>query len=53
MDLALLVQRDGVKSFEERVCQVAGTFPAQYVFDLSGPWAPFNFVEIDLHTAAA
>ncbi len=53
MDLAFLVQRDGVKSFEECVYQVAGTFPAQYLFDFSGPWAPFNFVALDLHVAAA
>lgn len=52
MDLAFLVPRDGVKTFEECVCQVAGTFPAQYLFDFSGPWAPFNFVELDLHGAA-
>lgn len=53
MDLAFLVDRADVKVFEERVYQVAGTFPAQYVFDYSGPWAPFNFVELDLKSAAA
>ena len=53
MDLAFLVPRDGVKSFEERVYVVAGTFPAQYLFDFNGPWAPFHFVELDLHVAAA
>ncbi len=52
MDLSFLVDRDSVKSFEERVYQVAGTFPAQYTFDFNGPWAPFNFVELDLRTAA-
>ncbi|MDD5309174.1 MAG: GvpL/GvpF family gas vesicle protein [Deltaproteobacteria bacterium] len=53
MDVAFLVDRERQKVFEERVYQVAGTFPAQYLFDFSGPWAPFNFVELDLHTAAA
>lgn len=53
MDLAFLVDRAGLKPFEERVYQVAGTFPAQYVFDYTGPWAPFNFVELDLQSAAA
>ena len=37
----------------KRVYQVAGTFPTQYLFDFSGPWAPFNFVELDLQSAAA
>ncbi|HUU01257.1 MAG TPA: GvpL/GvpF family gas vesicle protein [Myxococcota bacterium] len=53
MDLAFLVDRGGLKPFEERVYQVAGTFPAQCTFDYNGPWAPFNFVELDLQPAAA
>lgn len=53
MDLAFLVDREGQQPFEERIYQVAATFPAQYVFDYSGPWAPFNFVELDLQSAAA
>lgn len=53
MDLAFLVARDHVPAFEECVYEVAGTFPAQYVFDYSGPWAPFNFVDLDLRSAAA
>jgi hypothetical protein len=48
MDLAFLVDRDGQKAFEERIYQVAGAFPAEYVFDYSGPWAPFHFVDLDL-----
>jgi hypothetical protein len=47
-DVAFLVDRDGQKAFEERVYQVAGGFPAEYVFDYSGPWAPFHFVDLDL-----
>jgi hypothetical protein len=53
MEVAFLVERERQKSFEERVYQVAAEFPAHFVFDLSGPWAPFNFVELDLHTATA
>jgi hypothetical protein len=53
MDLAFLVDRAGLKEFEERVYQVAGTFPTQYVFDYSGPWAPFNFIDLDLQPTAA
>ena len=52
MEVAFLVDRERQKAFEERVYQVAGTFPTQYLFDFSGPWAPFNFVELDLQTAA-
>ncbi len=48
MDVAFLVDRDAQKAFEERVYQVAGAFPAEYVFDYSGPWAPFHFVNLDL-----
>ena len=47
-----LVERERLKIFEEQVYQVAGTFPAQYLFDYGGPWAPFNFAELDLRTAA-
>ncbi|HVE84047.1 MAG TPA: GvpL/GvpF family gas vesicle protein [Myxococcales bacterium] len=53
MDLAFLVDRDALKPFEERIYQVAATFPAQYIFDYSGPWAPFNFVDLDLQSTAA
>ena len=50
MDLAFLVERARMRDFEERVNQVAGTFPACYLFDYGGPWAPFNFAELDLRT---
>ena len=46
-DLAFLVEREKVPAFEQLIYQVAGTFPAQYVFDYSGPWAPFNFVALE------
>ncbi len=52
MDLAFLVERERLRVFEEQVYQVAGMFPAQYVFDYGGPWAPFNFADLDLRTAA-
>lgn len=53
MDLAFLVDRQGLKPFEECVYQAADMFPAQYIFDFTGPWAPFNFIELDLQQAAA
>ncbi len=52
MDLAFLVEREQLKVFEEQVYQIAGTFPPQYLFDYGGPWAPFNFAELDLRSAA-
>ena len=52
MDLAFLVDRDAQKRFEERIYQVAGAFPTEYVFDYSGPWAPFHFVDLDLGIGA-
>jgi Gas vesicle synthesis protein GvpL/GvpF len=51
VNLACLVDRRELKPFEDRVYQVAEAFPAQYTFDFNGPWAPFNFVELDLQVA--
>jgi len=48
MDAAFLVDRDAQKAFEARVVEVAEGFPEEYLFDLSGPWAPFHFVDLDL-----
>jgi hypothetical protein len=53
MDLAFLVDQRGVEAFESALRQIAGRFPEQYTFDYSGPWAPFNFVEIDLRSVDA
>lgn len=43
-----LVARNGQKEFEEAVFQAAALFDNNYDFDLNGPWAPHNFVELDL-----
>lgn len=45
VELAFLVDRQGLGEFVQRVHEVAAEFPAEYVFDYSGPWAPFNFVD--------
>jgi hypothetical protein len=50
--LAFLVERGGVEAFEQHVHEVADAIPGPYVFDLSGPWAPFHFVGLDLRSAA-
>jgi hypothetical protein len=50
MDVAFLIDSEEAKSFEEKICKIAAAYPAQYIFDYSGPWAPFNFVELDFAT---
>ena len=50
MDLAFLIDRDSAKSFEDKVYKIAAGYPAQFVFDYSGPWAPFDFVDLDFET---
>ena len=52
-DLAFLVERGAQARFQARVEEVAATWPAEYVFHCTGPWAPFNFVELQLGAAAA
>ncbi len=51
MDLAFLVKSSEVKSFGERVQEVAKQFPDEFSFAYNGPWAPFSFVQLDLHAA--
>lgn len=53
VDLAFLIDREGAGTFEDRVCQIAAGYPAEYVFDYSGPWAPFDFVDVDLSMKSA
>lgn len=51
VDVAFLIDRGGVDAFGEKVSEVASAFPAQCVFNYSGPWAPFSFVELELDLA--
>ncbi len=48
MSLACLVGRDAQGQFEEGVFEAAKLFDNNYTFDYNGPWAPHNFVELDL-----
>src|SRR5208337_341550 len=48
MNLACLVERAALPAFESYVFQAAQQFDNNFAFDYSGPWAPHNFVEIDL-----
>jgi hypothetical protein len=48
MSLACLVQREAQEWFEEGVFEAAKLFDNNFAFDYNGPWAPHNFVELDL-----
>jgi hypothetical protein len=49
MNLACLVARQSQDKFEEGVFEAAKLFDNNYTFDYNGPWAPHNFVDLDLH----
>jgi hypothetical protein len=48
MNLACLVERSMRPQFESSVFAAAQQFDNNFAFDYNGPWAPHNFVEIDL-----
>jgi hypothetical protein len=48
MNLACLVGRDAQPEFESSVFESARLFDNNFAFDYSGPWAPHNFVEMQL-----
>jgi hypothetical protein len=48
MNLACLVGRDAQAEFDAAVFTAAKQFDNHFAFDYSGPWAPHNFVELDL-----
>lgn len=48
MNLSCLVGREAEDRFEEGVLKAAGKFDNNFTFDYNGPWAPHNFVEIEL-----
>lgn len=47
-NLACLVGRETLPEFEKGVFKAAGAFDNNYAFDYNGPWAPHNFVDIEL-----
>jgi len=48
MNLACLVPREAQGAFEADVFAAANLFDNHYSFDYNGPWAPHNFVTLDL-----
>jgi len=48
MNLACLVGRQGQTRFEEGIFEAANLFDDSFAFDFNGPWAPHNFVALDL-----
>lgn len=48
MNLACLVAREAEARFEAGIMEAAGMFDNNFALDYNGPWAPHNFVEIDL-----
>jgi len=48
VNLACLIDRTRQESFAEAVFEAAKVFDNNFAFDYSGPWAPHNFVELDL-----
>jgi hypothetical protein len=48
MNLACLVARGKEGRFEEGVLKAAAKFDNNFVFDFNGPWAPHNFVDVEL-----
>jgi len=48
MNLACLVPREAQEEFSATVQAAAKLFDNNFAFDYSGPWAPHNFVELEL-----
>jgi hypothetical protein len=48
MNLACLVPRTAQVDFEKDVFEAANLFDNNFSFDYNGPWAPHNFVELEL-----
>ena len=48
MKLVCLVSKDRQNRFEEGIQEAARKFDDRYCFKYSGPWAPFDFVDVNL-----
>ena len=48
MNLACLLDRTSLGEFEAGVLEAAAYFDDNFAFDYNGPWAPHNFVEMEV-----
>ncbi len=48
MNVVCLVGRDSQADFEKGIHQAAKLFNDDFLFDYNGPWAPHNFVELNI-----
>ena len=48
LNLACLVRREDQTSFENGIFEAARLFDHNFTFDYNGPWAPHNFVEMQI-----
>ena len=48
LNAAFLVERDSAAQFDERVHEIAQQYEGRLRFNYSGPWPPYNFVNIRL-----
>ena len=49
INLACLIERSKLDEFVRGVFEASKAFDNSYIFDYTGPWAPHNFIELDLH----
>jgi len=52
INLACLIERSKLDEFVRGVFEASKAFDNSYIFDYTGPWAPHNFIELDLHAPA-
>ncbi len=48
MNAAFLVERDKTKAFDEQISEIAKKYENKLTFLYTGPWPPYNFVNIRL-----
>lgn len=53
LNLACLVPRELQHDFDRIVDEAAASFDSHYTFDISGPWAPHNFITLSLTAAGS
>ena len=48
MHAAFLVERDKAEIFDQKVSEIAQRYEGKLSFRYTGPWPPYNFVNIRL-----